>query len=72
LSTLYQFTEDEAIDYMNAVAEVFGEQMIRQGLWPARSPDLNTRNLYSWVTLKYQVSVVYLQSLRKLQEYIRP
>jgi hypothetical protein len=68
LSTLYQFTEDEAIDYMNAVAEVFGEQMIQQGLWPSRSPDLNTRNLYSWVTLIHQVSVEYLQSLRKLQE----
>lgn len=53
---------------MSAVAEVFGEQMIRKGLWPVRSPDLNTRNLYSWVTLKYQVSVEYLQSLRKLQK----
>jgi hypothetical protein len=54
LSTLfYQFTEDEANDYMNAVAEVVGEQMIRQGLCPARTPDLNTPNFYSWVTLKY-------------------
>ena len=53
---------------MSAVAVVFGEQMIRQGLWPAWSPDFNTHNLYSWVTLKHQASVEYLQSLRKLQK----
>jgi hypothetical protein len=44
-----------ANDYMNALAEVFGEQMVRQGSLPARSSDLNPRNFYFWVTLKYRV-----------------
>jgi hypothetical protein len=54
---------------MNVAAEVFGEQMVRQGLCPARSSDLNTPNFYSWVTLKYQVCMENLQTFRFSEIY---
>jgi hypothetical protein len=31
---------------MNVLAETVGERVLRQGLWPARSPDLNPCDFY--------------------------
>jgi hypothetical protein len=42
---------------MNALAEVFGEQVISQGLWLTCSPDLNPCDLHLWGTLKDKVCV---------------
>jgi hypothetical protein len=36
----------------NVLAEVFGEQVMSQGLWPACFPDLNPCDFYLWGTLK--------------------
>ena len=47
--------------YMNALAAVLYDQIIRQILWPARSPDLNSRNFYFWIALKEQVHVDFPQ-----------
>jgi hypothetical protein len=37
---------------MNGLAEVLGEQVISQGLWPAHSTDLNPCDFYLWSILK--------------------
>jgi hypothetical protein len=37
---------------MVAMDEVFDEQVISQGLWPLKSPDLNPCDFYVWGMLK--------------------
>jgi hypothetical protein len=51
---------------MNGLAEVFGERVIGQGLWPDSSPDLN-RNFCLLGTLKDKVWVNFPHSPQKLK-----
>lgn len=55
---------------VNALAEVFDEQMISQGLCPARSPDLNLCDFHMWGTLKEKVYMNNSHSLREPKENI--
>jgi hypothetical protein len=40
---------------MQALADVFGDRIISSGIWPARSPDLNTCNFFLWGCLNDKV-----------------
>jgi hypothetical protein len=50
-------TAHTANKFINVLAEVFGEQIISQGLWPARSPNLNPCHFHLWGMLKDKVYV---------------
>jgi hypothetical protein len=54
-----------------ALDEVFGERVISRGLWPPRSPDLNSCDFYLWGTLKENVYVNNPHSSEELQVNIR-
>jgi hypothetical protein len=60
-----------ANSYINALHEVFGEQVISWGLWPPQSPDLNPCDFYLWSTLKEKVYVNNTHPLEELQEKFR-
>jgi hypothetical protein len=40
---------------INVLNEAFENRLISRGLWPARSPDLNSCNFYLWGNLKDKV-----------------
>jgi hypothetical protein len=63
-------TAHNANNFMVALDNVFGEQVISQGLWPPWSPDLNLCDFYLWGTLK-KVYVNNLHSLEELEANIR-
>jgi hypothetical protein len=48
---------------MDALDEVFGEEVISRGLWPPRSPDFNPWDFYLWGTLKDEMYMNGPQSL---------
>jgi hypothetical protein len=57
--TYGHFMKDNAMantanNFMNVLAEVSGEWVTSQELWPAQSPDINRRGFYLWRTLKYK------------------
>jgi hypothetical protein len=62
-------TAHTANNSTNALAQVFGERVKSQGLWPARSPDLNPCNFYQEDKLK-EVYVNDPHSPQELKENI--
>jgi hypothetical protein len=54
------FQQDSAAAYtarmsLQALFDVFGDRIIRSGIWPARSPDLNPCNFFLKSCLKDKV-----------------
>jgi hypothetical protein len=52
-------------------AQVFGERVMSQVLWPGHPPDFNPVGFYLWCTLKDKMYVNNPHSLRELKEIIR-
>ena len=57
--------------YVSAIQNVFDDRVIRRGLWPSRSLDLNPCDFYLCGTLKSKVHVNNLESLEALKQDIR-
>jgi hypothetical protein len=53
---------------MDALDEVFGEQVASRGMWPPWSPNLNNCDFYLWGKLKEKVYVNNPWSLEELKE----
>jgi hypothetical protein len=49
---------------------VFGDRVIRRGLWQARSPDLNPYDFYLWGNLKDKVYRTNPDTEEELKENI--
>jgi hypothetical protein len=64
-------TAHTANNSMNAIAEVFGEQVISPQLWSTHSPDLNPYDFYSRDILKDNVYVNNPHSLWELKKNIQ-
>jgi hypothetical protein len=60
-------TAHTANNSMDAVDEVSGELVIRRGLLPPHSLDLNPCDFYMWGTLKEQLYVNNMQSSEELK-----
>jgi hypothetical protein len=56
---------------INALAEVFGEQVLSQGLWPTCLHDLNPRDFHLWGMLKDKLYGKNPHSLQEVKENIR-
>jgi hypothetical protein len=64
-------TAHTAIYSINVSNEVLENRLISRGLWPARSPDLNSCDFYLWGNLKDKVYSNNPQTLVKLKQSIR-
>ena len=56
---------------MTAIQNVFDKRVTSRGLWPARSPDLNSCDFYLWGTLKSKIYANNLHSLEELKQNVR-
>jgi hypothetical protein len=55
---------------MQALFDVFGEKIISSGIWPERSPDLNSCDFFFWGCLKDNVYNSILWTEEELKENI--
>jgi hypothetical protein len=56
---------------IHVLNEVFEDRLISRGLWPARSPDLNTCDFYLWGNPKDKVYSNNPHTLVELKQRIR-
>jgi hypothetical protein len=56
---------------INVLNEVFEDRLMSPGLWPARSPDLNSCDFYLWGNLKDKVHANNPHTLVELKQSIR-
>jgi hypothetical protein len=50
---------------LDKLTEVFGEQVIDEGLWPPLSPDINQCDFYLWGAFKDKIYVYNPHSLQE-------
>jgi hypothetical protein len=64
-------TAHTASHSMNGINQVFDDRVVSRGLWPPRSPDLNSCYFFLWGRLKDKVYVKNPHTLDELKSSIR-